>query len=1274
MEKDDTEKKKLFFSQVCNSKDNSDNDIKVCSSIYKIKKESIDNSENNEENNNKIKKISDIEDKRTNINPVKDVDVNKNQNSSLENSKDNKIKENNRYIYSKFFEYDEISEKNFSEKPRIINYRQIDDLDEKQDNENENFEELNQQNRMKKINFRRKSSDKKIRLSDFNEENAQTEDKLKNIHKEEIESDDLSKYYLPYKKKLQRSKFFIILFIIGICLSATSATFCILLQLYGNKVIYVSLAVIQFILILSYIFGIKMTLQNKNNILSIIKKKEDPEKINHLKSRKYSLLILYIHIILFNYCYVIMLVNTSFINNIKLSIRGKGYDINQWLEYFSGKNYNEILQMFEKLNIGFLVFSWLNEILLLFIIIYKIILLFEYRLVKSIIQILCIVSLHGGMFQIYLSLSCYKFRDVTSLEGIKLSWVTPGTISNGFIAIGLGLFGFYVFFIEDKSKIFIFQLISVGQILLLIIFTGGLTAIGDKFYNYKHATCNSIFKFISEEYLLKHKLNRCTSKYLFTTDTLNDIQCPKDRIMINWEKTEKIVNKIEQNLYFKDINYNKNKLYFGCINQSCCLQVYFDIKNKFDFLMILCIHQISYFITLLAVSMYIKYKINKDIQEEEIEEKKNILLIGILTIFVIILVIPNIIILPKSSNQSLLNSIDNNEISGALSVIQDDLIEIDKEKIFKYTNESFKLVQKNISDNFKYNIIVNNSNQNEKQYEISYYEYIFESSDIDIIPDNSKLNKINYYDFLTYSFSNSSKRITFKSQSNLINNIFDYFHFIPYHPLKNFILFNIEVYGYFIKAEINNQNRNNISSEFKNITIQKDNIISHFDEKLNISRVSLIKEQLDFSIMNKNELFYIKGNITKEGNYLINIYNNYYNNEPIYSFKSNTDGSFIIGPLYKLIETKAIYYLYIEIKKINIEKVNNNIDSNELYIEDTNYCKYYDFIKISEYGFHSNKYYLINNISIPKYETGSMEIIGTVKKYDENDEDSYLSDVNIILFYDNQINVANERIEFIHNNINPSLFDDIYTGKTVTNKEGEYFLNINKNGQYMIVFIKNDYYLEKHIFTISDIEFRSKLEIKTMQLIEFFNSGKIVTKLEWNNKPPDLDLICRFQVSENLYCYTFFGNKKCVETEFFFDSREPSEISSEIIQINEFSEYIYLFYVRKYFDSSNGFTQNEYKIEGVEMNPKINYTDFDIKYNESLKNIIARILVYSNGYKKPSLKISIPGFINNEKNNTEYKYWVAFCINGKIGINSLKIINEFSDVEPSKNICLSYYK
>ena len=70
----------------------------------------------------------------------------------------------------------------------------------------------------------------------------------------------------------------------------------------------------------------------------------------------------------------------------------------------------------------------------------------------------------------------------------------------------------------------------------------------------------------------------------------------------------------------------------------------------------------------------------------------------------------------------------------------------------------------------------------------------------------------------------------------------------------------------------------------------------------------------------------------------------------------------------------------------------------------------------------------------------------------------------------------------------------------------------------MLLFIKDDFYIEKNIFTVNEINEEDKIiELGTKQLVKLFNSGKLVVKLEWDVKPPDLYLICRFQVTNNFF-------------------------------------------------------------------------------------------------------------------------------------------------------------
>ena len=484
MDKDENENKKLFASRISVNEDYNDINIKVESSILKIKNNEQNDDNDKEDSNQKIldKNIFNADDKNTIINKeatILDQFIQHNsQHNSRRNSKSERFggKANNLYFSSENDEisekYDEFTEKNGPvEKPHISTFKRNND-NEKTENSQRNkrkMEEIKQSSEMRKIiikynnkNISSNSQGKDFHILDEIDNNIKTEKEL--IDEKEF----IKKHYSSFEKDSKKCKLFIILFSVGIALSAIIILFCSYLQLYGNQSSYILLGLLSFLLIVLYIFGIIFISKDKENILLIIKKRDNPEKIFHSKNRKNFLLVIYLLIIAFIYHNILSLVNTAFLNNTKLSIRGKGYDINQWLEYFAEQNYKEILFMFEKLNITFLVINLLNEILLLFIIIFKLFLIINFRLIKSIIQVLCITAIQLGIFQIYLSLYCYRFRDVTSLEGIKLSWVTPGTMSNGFISIFLGIFGFYVFFIENNKKILIYKYFVVYKLFFYV--------------------------------------------------------------------------------------------------------------------------------------------------------------------------------------------------------------------------------------------------------------------------------------------------------------------------------------------------------------------------------------------------------------------------------------------------------------------------------------------------------------------------------------------------------------------------------------------------------------------------------------------------------------------------------------------------------------------------------------------------------------------------------------------------------------------------------------
>ena len=186
-------------------------------------------------------------------------------------------------------------------------------------------------------------------------------------------------------------------------------------------------------------------------------------------------------------------------------------------------------------------------------------------------------------------------------------------------------------------------------------------------------------------------------------------------------------------------------------------------------------------------------------------------------------------------------------------------------------------------------------------------------------------------------------------------------------------------------------------------------------------------------------------------------------------------------------------------------------------------------------------------------------------------------------------------------------------------------------------------------------------------MIQLFNSGKIVVKMEWENNPPDLDLYCRFKAKDNNFCYTFFGNNKCVDTNYPYDNKKGGNNGSEIIEVEILGEYNYFFYVRKYFDVSNNIAKNERKINDFE-NDNNNISLYYKENDELISNSKVKLSLYANGIKTPALILNIPNPVENNLNNN-YIYWGGFCLKSKKGLEGINIINEFYVDEPPKNVC-----
>ena len=1099
-----------------------------------------------------------------------------------------------------------------------------------------NYNQL-QMDLIRDLQTKTKSKNQKNTKKNFSSIKSEKNDKLIiSLYKEHV-------YF--YKKKCV----FIILFIIGILFSILNLFLSIALTLYGNIELLSIFIVLNLFLIFFYAIGIYFFEKFKVYALKIISNINSPEKIENSHYKNNIYLLIYFFIFAINYYLAIMCGLTFYKNNIKFDIKSRAYDKNKWRFYFQNKSFENVLNLSEQIIIAIMIFGWSSIIILITILSLFIYIFKSYQFYKRIIQAICFLFGQISFLLLNMSAYCFQFRNISLLDEYKLHWVILGNIFVACFGIILSYGFFYMFFTENIKLIKYFKYIGILFILLSMVFTGGSKVYGLKFDDYKNANCNNLFKFISEDYLVKNK--DCKDKYLFSQNDLKDMQCPKNRIMINWEETENLI---------EEGNDLENIPVYGCINQYCCLKIYCKLKNGFNVQEILAFNQLILLIILYICLRYMHNNIEKSF-EEEIMEKFNLLTMSIFTFTIYVICFIIIILRPPTSSQNILNNIEAKPISTENAFINKNWISLSENN--KVIEEYNILWNKLINNYFmETDLEIINSFGNEFNFE--YFEYNISSNNLYIEKksDNNNANEI----LLDYNINNvngNGKIINFKSKTFLINSLNKYFTFKQYNLFQpeNTILitcniiFTTNIDENYLKNKINqiSQTSQELSNSQDIIKITNELILLNYKSFEGKSFINIImnktyplikNESIISNDSNKNKIssFYIKGDIFNDkGLSSINIYSGI--NNLIYSEKTNIEGEFSIGPFYFNNSATIIYEL-----KIEIFKIKNN-DNNEL-LYDENYNNYTTLLKIGGYGFNNNFIpFILKNISLPKIINKEFQINGRVftsKEY------SALDSVAVKLYKGNKdINVNNNSVDDIN-----------LITKVFTNKNGVYNLKSNQNGQYTLIFSKDDFFMEKYDLIIEN----SNVEVKNIVMIQLFNSGKINVKMDWENNPPDLDLICRFKVKGNNYCYTFFGNNKCVDTNFPRDNKKGGNNGPEIIEIETLGDYNYFFYVRKYFDISNNTAKMERKISNFETNDN-NISLYYKQNDELIINSKVKLSLYANGLRTPAFILNIPYEENFNETNI---YWAGFCLNkNNEGLKGINVINKFYENEPPKDIC-----
>ena len=207
--------------------------------------------------------------------------------------------------------------------------------------------------------------------------------------------------------------------------------------------------------------------------------------------------------------------------------------------------------------------------------------------------------------------------------------------------------------------------------------------------------------------------------------------------------------------------------------------------------------------------------------------------------------------------------------------------------------------------------------------------------------------------------------------------------------------------------------------------------------------------------------------------------------------------------------------------------------------------------------------------------------------------------------------------------------------------------------------------------------------IASFSMTPLLPQNQLRVTLTWPDSPSDIDLFSFFRTSKNRVCSIFFGEKLCNEVYLNTDNynNRGDRKGAETITIELQENFIYTFAARKYVDQSdNGHLKDEKRVKDA---PKIPYFQPKIYPDVNMDKSKARISLYAPGFSQKLFEFLVPDNIDSDNIlypkteegfiEKDFNWWLAFCMDGSQGIESIKIVNKLSVKEPGYEYCESLY-
>lgn len=1071
-------------------------------------------------------------------------------------------------------------------------------------------------------------------------------------------TNNLEEIYKQYSSLYDYQRGILIGLIIGLMLSVVILGITIGLYFLATKVICIAIIALSILAIGVFILSIVILKANATLIKNVIKMKDDPERITQSRERIYLYICIYLFTLIGLFFIIVGVCMIAFQTNIKMDVRAEGYDKYKWEDIYNDRSYDDVMNtvtIFLNALSAFCIIFSLYIFILCGVITYMV---RSFRTRKVFIQFSCILFFQICIVFLYFALNCVKFNKVTLIERGMIHWFSGGIFGLGIIGLVSGLFGFFITLMERKKLLMIFCFLNVGMCLIFLVMNVGGASLISKFSGYSNADCLNLYKYIDEWYLID-KMD-CDSKYLFVNDNIENMQCPKHRITFAWEANEQ--NQISQNNTSDKEENNSNSesstnsnntsdnttaiaptRKYGCINQKCCLNAYSYIKTQFDYGLVLSFVLMFSCVFLVINMAYLINNVEKT-YDEGIKDKVIYLLLFVIWFAVFVLMVTIMSLIPNSPKHSRIAEFEIKESKTSIS--SEEVLPLDASTFLTVTSSQFSEAQNRVKRENQYNIIHKKGNSNKSIKDIKFTI----STDDGTLSFKSKAGLI---EPLEHTDEESKTSIlTFEGDINLINSYFDIIQFIPY-AITRLLILHVSIIGTVVddsslEKEIIYANITGISNG-GNIVID----YTQFDS----DEFTFVDSNLDYSIVNKSIPVNLSGNIINyTNNVYIDVTSDYIGEYPISYAYSNEKGEFEVGPIFPLLNNDPIEY--------NVTFTETDASKNTI----NRIIYYQETIKIGGIGFEP--YFLkFDNVTIPSLKENPSGTAYRLKGRVTDSETNENLKGTTIKVYEGNTNFNRDQLN--------SLLRDETVGKplfSILTTDGYFEGLVPSEGQYTVVYIQANYYIETYVFVLKEKE----TTIPTMAMTPANSKGQVSFVMSWLGQTKDLDLHLKFRIEDEVDCYVFFGNRECMETYYYQDVVYNQNRGVENISINKFGQYMYMIFVHKYTDISGGVAYGEQIIEGVD--PQVensnrldgNSEDEEGKDSVPLAEAKAQIKIFAPAFQSPVAIINMPE--TNSPNTNSLKYWIAFCINGKDGLSSLKTINKITENEPDISICEDLYK